>query len=132
MNDALQARCSKHHEAGVSFTCPRCGSFGCVECERRRTLDATPLCPSCWPVSGPAGPDGALQTAGLVVALVSLVPCWPVALASVALNVIALVKATKANRRKALVGLGVSLLAVALQVLFYVLYARYMISSIRR
>jgi predicted RNA-binding Zn-ribbon protein involved in translation (DUF1610 family) len=123
MIDAPQARCAKHPDATVSFTCPRCGAFGCVDCERRPTLDAAPLCPACWKLAAPRpAADGTLQTAGLVVGVASILPCCPLAMASLVINVIALVKATKEHRWKPLVGLAITVLVSVLQVLFFALY----------
>lgn len=114
-------RCARHPDSATSFTCPRCGTFGCVECERRPSVDAAPLCPACWALNVPK-PSGELQTAGLVVGLLSIVPCCPLALASLVLNVIAIIKSTRENRWKPIVGISVTLAISLLQVLFVAFY----------
>jgi hypothetical protein len=114
--------CARHPEAIASFTCGRCGGFGCVDCERRATVDGAPVCPSCWARQAPAPTSEALQTAGLVVGLLSIVPCCPLAIASLILNIVALVKATKESRWKPIVGLVVTLAVGLLQTLFIVFY----------
>lgn len=82
------------------------------------------MCPACWKVAGQiaAPSSGALQTAGLVVGMISIVPCCPLTLVSLVLNVIAIVMSTKENRWKPLVGIGITLLAGVLQVLFIGFY----------
>ena len=124
MTEAANARCARHPHSPASFTCPRCGSFACIECERRHSLEAVPVCPSCWALEAQtrAVPSGALQTAGLVVGLISIVPCCPLALASLAVNVIALVKSTRENRWKPIVGLCLTILFSVLQVVFMAFY----------
>jgi hypothetical protein len=123
MRDAAP-RCARHPDAATSFTCPRCGTFGCVDCERRPSMDAAPLCPACWALNAQtaAQPSGELQTAGLVVGLLSIIPCCPLALASLVLNVIAIIKSTRENRWKPLVGISVTIAISVLQVLFIVFY----------
>lgn len=124
MNDGANARCARHPDLAASFTCPRCGSFACVDCERRATLDAAPVCPACWSVSrqATAAPSGALQTAGLVVGVLSLFPCCPLALASLVLNLVALVQATRENRWKPILGMSITIVVTVLQVLFVAFY----------
>ena len=118
----LNARCGRHPEALTTFTCPRCGTFGCVDCERRSTLDGAPICPSCWKLAAVNAPaeNGSLQLAGLIVGLISILPCCPLSLISLGLNGIAIARSNKEHRWKPLVGLGVTLLGVLLQVLYVV------------
>ena len=112
------ASCARHPSVAASFTCPRCGTYACVDCERRPRLEAAPLCPSCWALNAQtrAVPSGGLQTAGLVMGAVSILPCCPLALVSLVLNVIALVKSTRENRWKPIVGLSLTLAFSVLQV----------------
>lgn len=119
-----QARCARHLDSATSFTCPRCGTFGCVECERRPGLDAAPMCPACWALSAQttAVPTGGLQNAGLVVGLLSIIPCCPLALASLVLNVIAIVKSPREHRWKPIVGICITVVVSVLQVLFVAFY----------
>lgn len=120
MTDAT-ARCARHPASVVTFTCPRCGTFGCVECERRPTLEAAPLCPACWALAAQtaAPPTGALQTAGLVVGVLSFIPCCPITIASLVVNVVALVKSPREHRWKPITGICISLVFGLLQVLFF-------------
>ncbi len=124
MIDSANARCALHPSAPASFTCPRCGTFACVECERRPSLEALPSCPSCWAMNAQTrvAPSGALQTAGLVVGAISIFPCCPLALASVVLNVIALVQSTRENRWKPIVGLSITVAFTVLQMAFVAFY----------
>lgn len=124
MSATTAPRCARHLESPTTFTCPRCGAFGCVECERRATMDGGPVCPACWALNAQtAAPDsGALQTAGLVVGAISILPCCPLALASLVLNVVAIVKSTKERRWKPIVGICITFAGVLLQVLFTVFY----------
>ena len=72
-----------------------------------------------------AKPSSQLQTAGLVVGAISLIPCLPIAFASVVLNVIAIIKSTREHRWKPIVGLCITLSVVVLQVLFFAFYAMF-------
>jgi hypothetical protein len=82
------------------------------------------MCPSCWALNAQTAgrPSGDLQTAGLVVGLLSIIPCCPLALASLVLNVIAIIKSTREHRWKPIVGIGVTLAVSVLQVLFVAFY----------
>ena len=42
------ATCASHPETPASWTCARCGSFMCPDCERRTRPEARPMCPACW------------------------------------------------------------------------------------
>jgi len=121
VNAGANARCARHPGSPASFTCLRCGTFACVDCERRPSLEAAPMCPACWALTSQAvgaAPSGGLQTAGLVVGLLSIIPCCPLAIASLALNVIAIARATRENRWKPIVGICITLVIGVLQVLF--------------
>ena len=96
--------CSRHPDVAESFTCPRCGSFGCAECERRGELNAAPMCPACWARYAAAAQTAArggtgLQTAGLVLGVVSIIPCCPIAIVSFVLNVAAIILAKEPPAR---------------------------------
>ena len=126
MNDA---RCARHPDSVASFTCPRCGTFSCVECERRATPDSPPICPACWAklpnATQTAGGTG-LQTAGLILGIASVIPCCPLALVSTVVNVIAIIQAKNPPARdvrwKPILGLCLSLGFMVLQVLFYAFF----------
>lgn len=122
----MNATCTRHPEAVVSFTCPRCGTFACVECERRATAEGAPLCPHCWQLAAQAAtaaPTGRLQSVGLVVGLVSVIPCLPLMAGSIVLNGVALLKSPREHRWKPLVGLGVTLLVAFLEVVLYKMFS---------
>ncbi|MFL5346278.1 MAG: hypothetical protein ACJ8AT_15930 [Hyalangium sp.] len=95
------ASCASHPDTPASWTCARCGSFMCPACERRIRPEARPMCPACWAlraqrVEANQGRGGgtALQTTGLVLGLLALVPmCVAFQLASLIVNIVALVKA---------------------------------------
>lgn len=40
--------CALHPGVVAEWTCQRCGTFVCRDCERRTRPDAQPLCPKCW------------------------------------------------------------------------------------
>ncbi|MDY7226520.1 B-box zinc finger protein [Hyalangium rubrum] len=93
------ATCPGHPEAPATWTCGRCGSFMCAECERRTRPEARPMCPACWELRGrnvtvnQARSGTGLQTAGLVLGVISLIPmCVAIQIASLVLNIVALVK----------------------------------------
>ena len=101
---ALTSTCARHAEAAATFACSRCGVFGCVDCERREDPRSAPFCPSCWalrPASLAPGSGTGLQTAGLVLGVVSIFPFCPLWLASLVVNAVALVKANTPLRRRA-------------------------------
>lgn len=123
----MTPQCARHPDAASTFTCPRCGTFGCVDCERRQSLDGAPMCPSCWVLNAQAAaaPTGQLQTAGLIVGVLSIIPCCPLMLASLVLNLIAILKATKENRWKPLTGISITLGVGVLELLFVFFYAMF-------
>ena len=116
--------CARHPEAPATWVCGRCGSFMCQPCERRTRPEAYPLCPGCAdlrvqrvaPVVVGASNTG-LQTTGFVLGLISLLPIPVVMIASVVINIIALVKAKEPpaslKRWKSWVGLTLSCLSIA-------------------
>jgi hypothetical protein len=122
--------CAKHPELAASFTCPRCGSFGCVDCERRSAMEAPPICPSCWARQGAAPPPSSgrtvLPTVGLVLGVASIIPCCPIAIVSLIVNAIAIVlakePAARAVRWRAVLGLVLSIVFGFLQALFIAFY----------
>lgn len=99
------ARCAGHPEVAAAWTCHRCGSFLCTACERRVRPDAVPMCPSCWELRAqkvPAltAPSGTrLQTTGLVLGALSVLPIWPLILGSLITNIVAIVKAKEPPAR---------------------------------
>ncbi len=125
------ALCMQHPTVAAVWACGRCGAFFCGECERRTRPDALPMCPACWtlraqqvkPVKASSGT--ALQTTGLVLGALAMIPClWPVQLASLIVNILALVRAkdgpARAVRRRAVIGLALTGLGVALDVISFV------------
>lgn len=116
------ARCASHAEAPASWLCLRCGSFLCVECERRTRPEARPMCPSCWTlrttaVQTRAATNTRLQTAGLVLGVISLMPLWPVMIASAVVNVVGIVNGRappiRHARWRSIVGLIVTTISMA-------------------
>lgn len=101
------AQCALHPEVPAVWACHRCGTFICNGCERRKRADALPLCPSCWELRSQRVPlqqkqsETRLQTAGLVLGIISLAPfCIALQLGSVAVNIIAIVRAKEGEARK--------------------------------
>ena len=122
------AACANHAEAPATWTCNRCGSFMCAGCERRTRPEARPMCPSCWALRSRSVPENqgrsrvGLQTIGLVLGVVSLIPmCVAVQIASLVVNIVAMVKAKDLPeghpRWKAITGLALTLLGVGITVL---------------
>lgn len=124
-------RCAKHLESIASGTCPRCGNFICAECERRAELNSAAMCPGCWALAGPnigrnQSGGTSLQTAGLVLGLLSIIPICLIHPFSLVVNIVAIVKAKHPPARdvrwKPIVGLVLTCLCFLLQVLFVALY----------
>ncbi len=117
--------CASHADAPATYACPRCGSFMCVACERRTRPEAVPLCPNCWDLRSKTtvpqnnDRDARLQTTGFVLGFISLLPFWPVVLASLIINIVSLVKAKpdsplRPKRWKSVTGLVVTLCSCSL------------------
>jgi hypothetical protein len=126
------AVCATHAEAPATWTCNRCGSFLCAACERRTRPEARPMCPNCWAlrsrnVTENQGRGGTnLQTIGLVLGVVSLVPmCVAIQIASLVVNIVALVKARDLpaghRRWQPITGLILTLLGAGATVLIAVM-----------
>jgi hypothetical protein len=123
------ARCGWHEDRPSTWVCPRCGAFACAACAHRVRADALPMCPGCWQrrealVAELTSPAGAgLQTAALVLGLFSLVPFWPIQLVSLGVAVTAVVQARDPRlahaRTRAWVGLGLTLLGIALEIALF-------------
>ncbi len=130
------AVCASHPEAPAGWACGRCGAFFCVACERRTRPDALPMCPKCWelrqkvvPVVAAAS-ETRLQTAGLAMGAVSLVPmCWWLQIASIVVNIVGIVKAkegpARAVRWRSVTGLVLSCLGLLGTVLVVTLGAAF-------
>jgi len=126
------ATCATHAEAPATWTCNRCGSFMCAACERRTRPEARPMCPNCWDlrsrnVTENQGRSGAnLQVIGLVLGVLSLIPmCVAVQIASLVVNIVALVKARQFPpghpRWQAITGLSLTLLGLVATVVIAVM-----------
>jgi hypothetical protein len=110
-----EAFCATHRDTPAKWTCPRCGNFLCVACERRIRPDALPMCPACWELRAVKVPElkqsspTRLQTAALVVGCISVLPIIQLQIGSLVLCIVALVKAkdgpARAVRWKPVVGL---------------------------
>lgn len=124
--------CAKHPDVVARFTCGRCGNFACRDCERRAAVSSEPVCPACWALTSQAASQttgNGLQIAGLVVGVISIVPCCPLTLVSLVVNIIALINAKEPPARQArwmpIVGISITLLMVVLQILFFVFYSMF-------
>lgn len=116
------AKCAYHPEAAALYVCHRCGNFFCEDCARRTRPEAVPLCKSCWELRDqkvkPNKEYSAtrLQTAGLVLGCFCILPIPVLIVASLVVNVIAIVKATDGPAREVrwrpIVGLCVTLFGV--------------------
>lgn len=109
----VAGECATHAGVKADWTCQRCGSFVCNECERRTRPEAPPLCPKCWALRDQAvqvhiaADSGRMQKAGLVLGLFSLNPL--VMIASFIVNLREL-KAGRGGARRWMnqVGLGLT------------------------
>ncbi|MHB8879630.1 MAG: hypothetical protein ACYC8T_38565 [Myxococcaceae bacterium] len=123
------AHCPNHPEVAATWSCGRCGSFMCVQCERRTRPDATPMCPACWELRAKkvlpqkAESGTRLQTAGLVLGCISLLPIWFIQLVSLVVNIIAIVKAKAPPARdvrwRPITGLVLTLVGIAMMVVLF-------------
>jgi len=117
-------RCARHPAASSTFTCPRCGAFGCIDCERRTSFNSAPMCPACWAIhaTSPGYQNDTLQTVSLVVGVIALFPCCPLTLGSLALSAVAFFKSAPQHRWKPVVGALCALVGGLIQS-FFVLYS---------
>ena len=127
------AVCPNHPEVPATWTCGRCGSFMCVGCERRTRPEATPMCPACWQlrervVVQTVQSGTRLQTAGLVLGCISLLPIWFLQLISLVVNIIAIVKAKESPAREVrwrpILGLALTLVGAVGMVVLFIALAR--------
>jgi hypothetical protein len=94
-----------------------------VDCERRAQMDSAPVCPACWarqPTSAPA--STVLQTTGLVLGVLSIVPCCPLFVVSIVVNIAGIVLAKEPPARdvrwKPITGL---LLTLGISLIWFIL-----------
>jgi hypothetical protein len=125
------ATCASHPETLASWTCGRCGSFMCPDCERRVRPEAVPMCAACWDLRSRtvtpqkvSVPGMALLNAGLALGVVSLIPsCFVVQIASVVVNIVALVRArnspAREQRWRSVVGLCLTGAGLGMFVFFF-------------
>ncbi|MBI3181765.1 MAG: hypothetical protein HYZ28_06445 [Myxococcales bacterium] len=113
------AFCAGHPGTKATQCCPRCGAFMCPACERRVRPDSAAMCPSCWELRtrtvAPQKHSGTrLQTAGLVLGIISLIPLPAVQIASLIVNIIAIARAKEPPasevRSRPIIGLVLTLL----------------------
>ena len=106
MNVPAGARCAYHPTVDAIYVCHRCGHFFCEDCARRTRPEAVPLCKSCWQLRDqkvkPIKEYSAtrMQTAGLVMGCCCVLPIPVLILASLIVNVIAIVKAKEGPARE--------------------------------
>ena len=127
----MSGQCAAHAGVKADWACQRCGSFVCLECERRTRPEAPPLCPKCWALREQTVQhqevveSKKLQIAGLVLGVVSVL--HPLLLVgSLVVNIRELRRRKEgANRWMNQVGLAGSAFAVfAWMVLIIVLVTR--------
>jgi hypothetical protein len=116
------ARCAYHPTVDALYVCHRCGHFFCEECARRTRPQAVPLCKSCWELRDqkvkPIKEYSAtrLQTTGLVMGCFCVLPIPVLLLASLVVNIVAIVKATDGPARmvrwRPIVGLCATLFGI--------------------
>jgi hypothetical protein len=130
------ATCANHLDTLASWTCARCGSFMCASCERRTRPEARPMCPACWELRNQRvetnqgrSSGTALQTTGLVLGVIALVPmCVAIQIASCIVNIIAIVKAKEPPaslvRWRPITGLALTAVGVVLTVVVALMSAK--------
>lgn len=124
MNALAGARCSNHRGEPVDaqYTCHRCGSFFCEGCARRTRPEAVPICASCFELRGQKVVQIAqtsptrLQTAGLVLGCICLLPIPALIIASLVVNGVAIYRAKEGPARvarwKPILGLCLTMVGV--------------------
>lgn len=124
------ATCANHPETPASWTCGRCGSFMCPDCERRVRPEAVPMCAACWELRArTVTPQNisesgtALLTIGLVLGVISLLPAVALQICSLVVNIMALVRAKESPARekrwRSVVGLCLTGVGVVVDVIFF-------------
>ncbi|MBS2028606.1 MAG: hypothetical protein JST54_11940 [Deltaproteobacteria bacterium] len=125
-----QAPCAQHPGNEAAWICPRCGAFMCQSCERRTRPDAQPMCPACWgfrtEAVGPQKPEKvstALQTSGLVLGCIAVLPLPGLQIAALIVTVLGIARAkqpeTLAVRWRSVTGLCLTGLGLLVDVIFY-------------
>lgn len=111
----LAGECAAHRGVKADWTCQRCGSFVCTQCERRTRPDAPPLCPQCWVLREQAvqvqqaKDSSRMQSVGLGLGIFSIHPL--VIIPSLIVNIRELMRGTGGTRLwMNKVGLGLTLL----------------------
>lgn len=114
----MSQECAFHPGFAAAWACQRCGSFVCVECERRTRPEAPPLCPKCWELRTAAVKDTSMKEStrtgigGLLLSFLSFLNPL-VQLASLILNIRWLVKAPTGQKPVMnMVAVAVTLLAM--------------------
>ena len=110
---APSGHCAEHPDVPATFECPRCGDYGCRDCERRVTPAAMPICASCW---SQREKESAVVEAkqrlyfpkvALWIGLGALVPCvWPLQVGGIILGIVALARAGGDPRGQAYAAIG--------------------------
>lgn len=72
------AVCANHPSVHAVETCERCGSFICANCMELEGYDA--YCPDCYLKVGTKAPASAMATTAIVLAILSISGCFPLAL----------------------------------------------------
>ncbi|MCB9597030.1 MAG: DUF4190 domain-containing protein [Sandaracinaceae bacterium] len=72
------ALCAAHPSAAAVDTCARCGNYVCSNCMEVEEWDT--YCPDCYARVGKKAPASSLATTALVLALLSISGCLPLAL----------------------------------------------------
>lgn len=108
--------CALHAGVAAKFTCPRCGAFGCGECERRARPDAHPMCPECWArrteavASNTKTSEMMLPNATLALGILSLVPLvWPAWIGVFIVGSVALARLPAGHPGRARAALGMAI-----------------------
>ena len=72
------AVCAIHPSVDAVETCERCGSYICANCMELEGYDA--YCPECFQKVGTKAPASAMATTAIVLAILAISGCFPLAL----------------------------------------------------
>ncbi len=114
----VSGSCAFHPGVSAAWACQRCGSFVCVDCERRTRPEAPPLCVKCWDLRSAAvvetqsNESKRMQVAGVVLGVLAFLHPL-IQVGSLVMNIRALLKdKTHTRRWMNQVGLGLTVLAM--------------------
>ena len=128
MIDTADGACAQHAGVPATFTCPRCGAFGCEDCERRTRPNAHAMCPDCWERRSEIAEKNTrtnemmLPNVALGLGVLALVPLiWPAGVGALIVSSVALnrLEAPHPGRKRATIGLALGAVGLVVSVASY-------------